>query len=143
MPNRSGYQEILTEQNLHPMQKHPLPEANVVLDGVNPSCGDEITLQLRLEEGKILEGAFVGEGCAISQASVDIMLDQIIGQDIEFARRRLRLFLRMIQGEGDEPEIVEMEEASALRDISHMPARLTCAFLGCHRFEAALDEVCP
>lgn len=97
MPNRSFYHEILTEHNLHPMHKHPLPEANVVLDGVNPSCGDEITLQLRLEEGKILEGAFVGEGCAISQASVDIMLDQIIGQDIEFARRRLRLFLRMIQ----------------------------------------------
>lgn len=141
MPNRSFYHEILTEHNLHPMHKHPLPEANVVLDGVNPSCGDEITLQLRLEEGKILEGAFVGEGCAISQASVDIMLDQIIGQDIEFARRRLCLFLRMIQGEADEAEIEALEEASALRDISHMPARVKCAVLGWHTLEEALDKV--
>ena len=74
MNNRSFYNEILTEHNLRPEHKHDLPDADVQLDGVNPSCGDEITLKLKVDGDIIVDGAFVGDGCAISQASVDIML---------------------------------------------------------------------
>ena len=124
MENRSFYNEILTEHNLHPEFKHDLPDADIVLEGVNPSCGDDIFLKLKLD------GAFVGDGCAISQASADIMLGTIIGKKKEDALKLGGVFLKMIQGEASEDEIDSMEEASALRDIAHMPARVKCAVLG-------------
>ena len=79
MENRTFYNEILTDHNLHPLHKEKLPDANLVLEGVNPSCGDDIILQLKVEDGQVVDGAFEGSGCAISQASADIMLDLIIG----------------------------------------------------------------
>ena len=80
MDNKNFYNEILTEHNMHPDFKHDLPDADIVFDGVNPSCGDEIQLKLKVKDGVIEDGAFVGDGCAISQASTDIMLGMIIGK---------------------------------------------------------------
>ena len=114
MENRSFYNEILTEHNMHPEFKHDLPDANIVLEGVNPNCGDDIWLKLKVENGIIKDGAFVGDGCAISQASADIMLGMIIGKSKEEALRLGKLFLRMIQGEADDEEIEQLEEASWL-----------------------------
>lgn len=130
MNNRSFYNEILTEHNLRPEHKHDLPDADVQLDGVNPSCGDEITLKLKVDGDIIVDGAFVGDGCAISQASVDIMLGMIIGKKKEEALHFGELFFKMIRGEASEEEVEELEEASALQDIAHMPARTKCAVLG-------------
>ena len=127
MENRTFYNEILTDHNLHPLHKEKLPDANLVLEGVNPSCGDDIILQLKVEDGQVVDGAFEGSGCAISQASADIMLDLIIGKSEEEARHLADLFLRMIKGEAGENEIEELEEAGALVDVSHMPARVKCA----------------
>ena len=135
------YNEILIEHNLHPTHKHELPDANLVLEGVNPSCGDDIWLKLKVENGVIEDGAFVGDGCAISQASADIMLGMIIGKSKEEALRLGKLFLRMIQGEADDEEIDQLEEASALKDIAHMPARVKCAVLGWHTLEEALKKL--
>ena len=134
------YNEILIEHNLHPTHKHELPDANLVLEGVNPSCGDDIWLKLKVENDEIVDGAFVGDGCAISQASADIMLDLIIGKSEEEARHLADLFLRMIKGEAGEKEIEELEEAGALVDVSHMPARVKCAVLGWHTMEEMLDK---
>ena len=97
MENRTFYNEILTDHNLHPLHKEKLPDANLVLEGVNPSCGDDIILQLKVEDGQVVDGAFEGSGCAISQASADIMLDLIIGKSEEEARHLADLFLRMIK----------------------------------------------
>ena len=140
MESRSFYNEILTEHNMHPDFKHDLPDADIVLDGVNPSCGDEITLKLKVKDGVIADGAFVGDGCAVSQASADIMLGKIIGQKTEDALRDAKLFMRMIRGEATEEEIDSLEEASALRDIAHMPARVKCAMLGWRTLAEALGE---
>ena len=140
MDSRSFYNEILSEHNLHPDFKHDLPDADIVLDGVNPSCGDEITLKLKVKDGVIADGAFVGDGCAVSQASADIMLGKIIGQKTEDALRDAKLFMRMIRGEATEEEIDSLEEASALRDIAHMPARVKCAMLGWRTLAEALGE---
>ena len=96
MENRSFYNEILTEHNMRPEFKHDLPDANIVLEGVNPNWGDDIWLKLKVENGIIEDGAFVGDGCAISQASADIMLGMIIGKSKEEALRLGKLFLRMI-----------------------------------------------
>ena len=80
MENRSFYNEVLTEHNLRPAHKHDLPDANLVLEGVNPSCGDDILLKLKVEDRIIQEELFVGDGCAVSQASADMMLDLVIGK---------------------------------------------------------------
>ena len=116
------YNEILIEHNLHPTHKHELPDANLVLEGVNPS--DEI-----------VDGAFVGDGCAISQASADMMLDLIIGKKKDEALRLANLFLEMIKGTAKGDELEPLEEASILQDVSHMPARVKCAVLGWHTME--------
>ena len=138
MPSNTFYNEILTDHNLHPGHKHDLPDANLVLEGVNPSCGDDIWLKLKVEDGRIVDGAFVGDGCAISQASADMMLDLIIGKSEEEAMKFAEIFLRMIKGEVTDEEMDQLEEASVLKDISHMPARVKCAVLGWHTMEEML-----
>ena len=140
MPSNTFYNEILTDHNLHPGHKHDLPDANLVLEGVNPSCGDDIWLKLKVEGDTITDGAFVGDGCAISQASADMMLDLIIGKSKEEALKLGEIFLRMIKGEVTEDELDQLEEASILKDIAHMPARVKCAVLGWHTMEEMLDK---
>ena len=140
MENRNFYNEILTEHNMHPDFKHDIEDADIVLDGINPSCGDEIQLKLKTDGDIITDGAFVGDGCAISQASTDIMLGMIIGQSKERALEYAAIFMRMIRGEASDEEIDSLEEASALRDISHMPARVRCAMLGWRTLSEALKD---
>lgn len=124
------YREILNEHNINPGHKIPMDGATLTLQGVNPSCGDNITLNLKLDGNKISDGTFTGSGCAISQASVDMMLDLIIGKEQEEALRICSIFMGMIQGTATEEQIEELDEASSLREIQHMPARVKCAELG-------------
>ena len=140
MQNNTFYNEILTDHNLHPGHKHDLPDADLVLEGVNPSCGDDIFLKLKVKDGKITDGAFEGDGCAISQASTDMMLDLIIGKSIEEALNLAEIFLRMIKGQITSEEKDQLEEAGILEDISHMPSRVKCAVLGWHTMEELLKE---
>ena len=88
----------------------------------------------------VVDGAFQGSGCAISQASADMMLDLVIGKSEEEALRLADIFLRMIKGTASEEEIDELEEAGVLQDVSHMPARVKCAVLGWHTLEQMLDK---
>ena len=140
MENRRFYNEILTEHNIHPDFKHDLPDADIELEGVNPSCGDDIVLKLKLDGDVIADGAFVGDGCAISQASADIMLGMIIGKQKDEALKMGEIFLKMIKGTATDNEIDSLEEASALRDIAHMPARVKCAVLGWRTLKEALGQ---
>lgn len=140
MQNNTFYNEILTDHNLHPGHKHDLPDADLVLEGVNPSCGDDIFLKLKIKDGKITDGAFEGDGCAISQASTDMMLDLIIGKSTEEALNLAEIFLRMIKGQITSEEKDQLEEAGILEDISHMPSRVKCAVLGWHTMEEVLKK---
>ena len=139
MENRRFYNEILTEHNIHPDFKHDLPDADIELEGVNPSCGDDIVLKLNLDGDVIADGAFVGDGCAISQASADIMLGMIIGKKKDEALKMGEIFLKMLKGTATENEIESLEEASALRDIAHIPARVKYAVLGWRTLKEALN----
>lgn len=141
MQNNTFYNEILTDHNLHPGHKHDLPDADLVLEGVNPSCGDDIFLKLKVKDGKITDGAFEGDGCAISQASTDMMLDLIIGKSTEEALNLAEIFLRMIKEQITSEEKDQLEEAGILEDISHMPSRVKCAVLGWHTMEEVLKKV--
>lgn len=134
------YNEILTDHNVHPVHKHDIEGANLTLEGVNPSCGDDIILKLKVEDGVIVDGGYEGDGCAISQASCDMMLDLIIGREKEEALRLSDIFLRMIKDKITDEEKEELEEAGVLEDVSHMPARVKCAVLGWHTMEEMIKE---
>ena len=130
------YREIVNEHNLHPTHKGEMENPTKVMAGVNPSCGDKITLQFKINEDGIIEDAmYTGSGCAVSQASCDMMIDLIIGKKTEEAERLADIFTRMIKGEATEEELEELEESEALEDIAHMPARVKCAVLGWHTME--------
>ncbi|MCR5104968.1 MAG: SUF system NifU family Fe-S cluster assembly protein [Eubacterium sp.] len=144
MENRTFYNEILTEHNIHPMHKTKMIEPQKSLRGVNPSCGDDITLQLNVSDDGIIEdGAFFGDGCAISQASADMMLELVIGKSVEESLKLKDTFLKMIKDKITDEELEMLEEAGSLKDISHMPSRVKCAVLGWRTLEqmlAADDE---
>lgn len=132
------YTQVITENSRSKENRHPVEGATHSLEGVNPSCGDDITLKLKVDGDVITDGAFVGDGCAISQASADIMLGMIVGRKKEEALRLGEIFRKMIQGEATAEEIDELEEAGALKDISHMPARVKCAVLGWRTLKEAI-----
>ncbi len=137
----SVYGELLNEHNLHPFHKGETEGATIMLEGKNPSCGDDIYLQLKVSDDGIIEdGSFNGSGCAISQASVDIMLDLVIGESRERALELCEKFMKMIRGEASQEDIEDLDEAGALKDISHMPARVKCAVLGWHTLEEMLGK---
>lgn len=140
MDMKSLYAEILNEHNLNPTHKGVMENPSMQLRGVNPSCGDNIYLQLKIEDGKITDGVFNGSGCAVSQASVDMMLDDVIGKTIEEACELSSLFMDMIKGNADEASLEKLDEAAALQNISHMPARVKCAVLGWHTMEEMLKS---
>ena len=140
MTNKSFYNEILTEHNMRPEFKFDMPDADITLEGVNPSCGDDIFLNLTLDGDIISDGSFSGDGCAISQASADIMLGMIIGKTKEAALKLGETFMKMISGTATEEEIESLGEAAALKDISHMPARVKCAVLGWRTLKEALKD---
>ena len=137
----SIYTAALMEHNAHPDYKYQMDEPTCTHDGVNPSCGDELTLALRLRGDVIEEAAFTGHGCAISQASADIMADLITGETVEEARRLTGLFLAMIRGEQlSDEDLEDLDEAAQLQDISHMPARVKCAELAWRTLEEMLQS---
>jgi nitrogen fixation NifU-like protein len=140
--NEHFYNEVLLDHNLHPQHLHELSCATCSHAGLNPSCGDEITLHLQMKDGKVINGSYTGVGCAISQASADIMLDLIIGRSKDEARHLTDLFKKMIAGEITDDELDELEEAGAMQNISKMPARVKCAVLAWKTLELLLHENC-
>ena len=128
------------EHNSHPDYKYEMDSPTHSHDGINPSCGDELTLMLRVENGVIEEASFTGHGCAISQASADIMADLITCETVEEAKRLSGLFLAMIRGEElSEDDFEDLDEAAQLKDISHMPARVKCAELAWRTLDGILS----
>ena len=141
MVNSGIYTTALMDHNAHPDYKYQMDDATHTHEGINPSCGDELTLSLRVENGVIEEAAFTGHGCAVSQASADMMADVITGETVEEARRLSQLFIDMIKGkELTEQDKIDLDEAAQLQDISHMPARVKCAELAWRTLDGMLGE---
>lgn len=135
------YTAALMQHNSHPDYKYEMEGCTCSHEGVNPSCGDELTLQLRIEDGVIEEASFVGSGCAVSQASADMMADLITGETVEEAKRLVGLFLGMIKGEAlSEEDKEDLDEAAELESISRMPARVKCAELAWRTLEKQLAD---
>lgn len=139
MQIKSYYDDTIMRHNLQPTHKRELPAANLKLDGVNLSCGDHITLYLIINDKGIIEnGTFTGDGCAISQASTDMMLDLLIGKERGDALRLCNLFLKTIKGEIGESDLRELGEATVMKSITQKPSRIRCAVLGWKTMERIL-----
>ena len=135
------YNELIMEHSMNSYNKKKLENADYCEVGHNPNCGDEITLQLKLNGNKIEDMAFSGHGCAISQASISIMIDTLKGKTVEEAKEIIKIFIEMIKRETtDEEELKKLEDAIAFRNVSNMPARVKCALLAWHTIEDMLNK---
>ena len=135
------YNELIMEHSMNSYNKKKLDKADFCEIGHNPNCGDEITLELKLNGDIIEDMAFSGHGCAISQASTSIMIDTLKGKSISEAKEIIKTFIDMIKREiTDEEELKKLEDAIAFKNISHMPARVKCALLAWHTVEDILNK---
>ena len=135
------YTDLILEYNKDKSNKRKIECPTVHEHGHNPSCGDDIDIEVKIKDGVIEDLAYTGSGCAISQASTDMMVDLIRGKRVEEARALARKFIGMIKGEiTDEAELEDLDEALALKGVSHMPARVKCAVLAWHTLDEALKD---
>ncbi len=134
------YTDLILEYNKDKTNKRKISSPTVHEHGHNPSCGDDIDIEAKVENGVITDLAYTGTGCAISQASADIMADLITGETVEEAHRLAELFLAMVRGEQlSEEDLEDLDEAAQLQDISHMPARVKCAELAWRTLDGMLE----
>ena len=137
----SIYTDIVMEHSTATYNKHKLENATDSEHGHNPSCGDDITLEIIMAGETIKDLAFTGHGCAISQASTSIMIDLFKGKTREEALKMIDIFLRMIKREEiSEKELEELEDARALQNISNMPARVKCAELAWYTMQKLIEK---
>ena len=135
------YNDLIMEHSMNSYNKKKLEGAVYSEIGHNPNCGDEITLELKLDGNKIEDMAFTGHGCAISQASTSIMIDTLRGKTIEEAKEIIKIFIEMIKRETtDEEQLKKLEDAIAFKNVSNMPARVKCALLAWHTIEDMLNK---
>ena len=135
------YNDLIMEHSMNSYNKKKLEKADYSEIGHNPNCGDEITLELKLDGNKIEDMAFTGHGCAISQASTSIMIDTLRGKTIEEAKKIIKTFIEMIKRETtNEEELKKLEDAIAFKNVSNMPARVKCALLAWHTIEDMLNK---
>lgn len=136
------YTDLILEYNKDKTNKRKISSPTVHEHGHNPSCGDDIDIEAKVENGVITDLAYTGTGCAISQASTAMMAELLQGRTVEEGLCLCRLFLDMIRGKvTDDSQLEELEAAITLKDISQMPVRVKCATLGWHTLEMALEKV--
>ena len=142
MDLRSFYQSIIIENSKETKHKHVVDPHTFEAEGYNPSCGDDIILSALVEDGKLKDIGFTGQGCAISQASANIMIDLIKGKTKEEALSTIDLFLTLIRDDSlSEEEKEKLEAAIALEGVKDMPTRVKCATLAWHTIKLELEKL--
>ena len=135
------YNEIIMEHSMNSYNKRKLDKADFEEMGHNPNCGDEISLEVKINGNVIEDMAFSGHGCAISQASTSVMIDTLKGKTIEEAKEIIKTFIGMIKREiKDDKELEKLEEAIAFKNVSNMPERVKCALLAWHTIEDMINK---
>ena len=135
------YNELIMEHSMNSYNKKKLEKADYEQKGHNPNCGDEITLEIKLNGNIIEDMAFSGHGCAISQASTSIMIDTLKGKTLEEAKEIVQTFIGMIKREiEDEETLKKLEDSIAFKNVSNMPARVKCALLAWHTIEEIINK---
>lgn len=134
VPLDSMYREIIVDHYKHPQHRGLLDDFDAEIHHVNPTCGDEVTLRVRVTDGTIKDVGWLGEGCSISQASTSVMSELVVGRPVDVALEMQERFLRLMQSQGQaelsDEEADELGDAVAFEGVSKYPARVKCALLG-------------
>jgi nitrogen fixation NifU-like protein len=138
----SMYQAIIIDHYKHPHHRGPLEPYDAEVHHVNPTCGDEVTVRVRLQGDTVADIGWEGIGCSISQASTSVMSDLVVGKPVAEALRLQQKFLELMQSQG-QAELTEADEetlddAVAFEGVSKYPARIKCALLGWMAMKGAL-----
>ena len=137
------FTELIMEHSQSTHNRRHLEHSDCSERGHNPSCGDDIVLELKFDGDIIEEASFTGSGCAISQASTSMMtFDLISGRTRKEALDLVETFLGMIKRQTtNEEELEKLEDAIVLKNISYMPARVKCAVLAWHTLKEAINKL--
>lgn len=132
------YQQTILEYNNRKDLKREIPNADFVERGHNPSCGDDISLFLQMDEEKIKDASYMGSACAICTASTAMLIDNIKDKSINEAKDILKNFFVMMRHEGDFDEKL-LNDAVLMEYVSNMPARVKCATLAWHTMKTIIE----
>jgi nitrogen fixation protein NifU and related proteins len=132
------YKEVILDHYKNPRNKREMPDAERSCSRNNPLCGDEITVFVHEEDGKVLEVSFVGQGCSISQSSASMMTETVAGKTVEEVGALIRSFRSMMAGELD-PTEDEFGDLVALKGVVKYPIRIKCAVLAWDVLQEALE----
>jgi nitrogen fixation protein NifU and related proteins len=132
------YQEVILDHYKHPEHKGLSQEKDIQVHHINPSCGDEITLNLSMNDGRVSEVSWDGVGCSISMASASMMSGLLTGKSVTDANEIVGAFLTLMQSKGTMTgDDNLLEDAVAFAGVSKFPARVKCALLGWMAFKDA------
>lgn len=139
---RELYQSVILDHSRKPRNFGELHgDGCVHVHGDNPSCGDEIDMFVKLDDGKIADIKFNGQGCAISQASASMMTLKIKGKARDEAKQMASVFRGIVTGQNRQLVAEDaLGELQLLEGVQHFPQRVKCAMLAWRALEQALDE---
>jgi nitrogen fixation protein NifU and related proteins len=133
------YREVILDHNRHPRNFGELDDADRMVAGVNPLCGDKMTLYLKLDGDRIADVRFQGTGCAISVASSSLMTERVKGLTRAEALALYHQVHDMLTGRGTEPPPESLDKLAALAGVREYPSRVKCASLAWHALDSALE----
>ena len=136
-PLNSLYQQLILEHYKHPRNKGALEDADARAHLNNPACGDEVWLMLKLDGDRIVAAKFVGEGCSISQSSISMMTQLLVGRTQAEAEELARKFTALMHGDAEAAKDRALGDLRALAGVSKFPVRVKCALLGWNALEEA------
>lgn len=134
---RELYQELIIDHGRYPHNFKVMDDASVLHEGLNPLCGDRLTLFLKIENEKIMDASFEGSGCAISIASASLMTDTLKGKTLESAKKIFKDF-HLLLTKGDEKNIATLGKLAVLKGVYDYPSRVKCATLAWHTMMEAI-----
>lgn len=136
------YREVILDHNRQPRNFGELEDADRVIDGVNPLCGDRMTLYVKLDGDKIQDIRFKGTGCAISVASSSLMTERVKGLTVEDSLELFRKIHHMLtESAASDADLAELGKLAALSGVREYPSRVKCASLAWHALNSALTGV--
>jgi nitrogen fixation NifU-like protein len=124
----------------NPRNKGVLEDDSLTINMNNPTCGDRIQLTIKLEDGKVSDAKFEGEGCSISMSSASMMTQAIKGKNIEEALKLSKVFSDMMLGKEYDEDDLDLGDIEALQGVSQFPARIKCATLAWKAMEKGINE---
>ncbi|HET7627563.1 MAG TPA: SUF system NifU family Fe-S cluster assembly protein [Bacillales bacterium] len=135
------YRQVIMDHYKNPRNRGELSDDGTLKVNMNnPTCGDRIQLNMKVEDGKIVDAKFTGEGCSISLSSADMMAGVVVGKSVDEAMELSEIFSNMMLGKAYDDETYDLEDIEALQGVAKFPARIKCATLAWKAMEKGLNE---